>query len=56
MLEKAGIILCGVSPCSHHIVIAPKKVQQGELAQKYLCVNYCALNGLLSLACCKSSL
>jgi predicted aspartyl protease len=47
-LEKAGTIIRSVSPWASPIVVVPKKTEPGELPKRRLCVDYRALNKLLS--------
>ena len=48
ILEKAGVIIRSVSPWASPIVIVPKRTAPGEPPKCRLCVDYRALNGLLS--------
>ena len=47
-LEKAGVITRSVSPWASPIVIVPKKSAPGEPPKRRMCVDYRALNSLLS--------
>ena len=46
-LEKAGIIICSVSPWTNPIVVVPKRNQLGEPPWRRLCVDYWAVHNLL---------
>ena len=48
ILEKVGVIVRSVSPCTSPIVVVPKGTAPGEPHKKRLCVDYRAVNGLLS--------
>ena len=48
ILEKAGVIVCSVSPWASPIVIVPKRSAPGEPPKRRSCVDYCALNNLLT--------
>ena len=48
MLEKAGIISRNISPWFSHIAIVPEKTQPGKVHQKCLCIDYYALNWVLT--------
>ena len=47
ILEKAGVIVRGVSPWVSPIVVVPKRTAPGEPPKRRLCVDYRALNSLL---------
>ena len=47
ILEKAGVIVRGVSPWASPIVIVPKRTALGEPPKRRLCVDYQAVNSLL---------
>ena len=40
ILEKAGVIVRGVSPLASPIVIVPKRTAPGEPPKRRLCVDY----------------
>ena len=48
ILEKAGVIVRSVSPWASPIVVVPKRTASGEPPKKRLCIDYRALNSLLS--------
>ena len=48
ILEKAGVIVRSVSPWASPIVVVPKRTALGEPPKQRLCVDYRALNSLLS--------
>ena len=48
ILEKAGVIVRSVSPWASPIVIVPKRTAPGEPPKRRLCVDYQAINSLLS--------
>ena len=45
-LEKAGVIVRGISPWASPIVVVPKKTEPGECPRR-LCVDYRGINSLL---------
>ena len=47
ILEKAGVIVKGVSPWASPIVVVPKRTAPGEPPKRRLCVDYRAVNSLL---------
>ena len=47
ILEKASVIVRGVSPWASSIVVVPKRTAPGEPPKQRLCVDYWALNSLL---------
>ena len=47
ILEKAGVIVRGVSPWASPIVVVPKRTALGEPLKRRLCVDYQAVNSLL---------
>ena len=47
ILEKAGLIVRGVSPWASSIVVVPKRSVPGEPPKRRLCVDYRAVNSLL---------
>ena len=47
ILEKAGVIMRSVSPCTTPIVVIPKRTAPGEPPKRRLCVDYRARNSLL---------
>ena len=49
ILEKAGVIVRGISPWTSPIVVVPKRTAPGEPPKQRLCVDYRALNSLLPL-------
>ena len=49
IIEKAGVIVHSVSPWASPIVIVPNRSAPGEPPKRRLCVDYCALNNLLTL-------
>ena len=49
ILEKAGVIVRSVSPWTSPIVVVPKTTAPGEPPKRRLCVDYRAINSLLSL-------
>ena len=48
ILEKAGVIVQSVSPWASPIVIVPKRSAPGEPPERRLCVDYHALNNLVT--------
>ena len=48
ILEKAGVIVHSVSPWVSPIMIVPKRSAPGESPKRRLCVDYHALNNLLT--------
>ena len=48
ILEKAGVIVRSVSPWASLIVIVPKRTTPGEPPKRRLCVDYQAINSLLT--------
>ena len=48
ILEKAGVIVHSVSPWASPIVIVPKRSAPGEPPKRRLCIDYHALNNLLT--------
>ena len=48
ILEKAGVIVRSVSPWASPIVIVPKRTAPGEPPKQRLCVDYRALNSLIT--------
>ena len=48
ILEKAGVIVRSVSPWASPIVVVPKRTAPGEPPRRRLCVDYRAVNSLLS--------
>ena len=48
ILEKAGMIVRSVSPWASPIVVVPKRTAPGEPPKRRLCVDYRAVNSLLS--------
>ena len=48
ILEKAGVIVRSVSPWASPIVVVPKRTALGEPPKRRLCVDYRAVNSLLS--------
>ena len=46
-MEKAGVIVRGVSPWASPIVVVPKRTAPGEPPKRRLCVDYGAVNSLL---------
>ena len=48
ILEKAGVIVHSVSPWASPIMIVPKRSTPGEPPKGRLCVDYHALNNLLT--------
>ena len=49
ILEKVGVIVRRVSPWASPIVVMPKRTSPGESPKWRLCVDYRAINSLLSL-------
>ena len=47
LLEKAGVIMRGVSPWASPIVVVPKRTTPGKPPKRRLCVEYRAINSLL---------
>ena len=47
-MEKAEVIVRSVSPWASPIVVVPKRTTPGEPPKRRLCVDYRAVNGLLS--------
>ena len=48
ILEKAGVIVRSVSPWASPTVVVPKRTAPGEPPKRRLCVDYQAINSLLS--------
>ena len=48
ILEKAGVIVRSVSPWASPIVVVPKRTAPGEPPKRRLCVDYRAVNSLLT--------
>ena len=48
ILEKAGVIVRSVSPWASPIVVVPKRTAPGEPPKRRLCVDYRAINSLLT--------
>ena len=48
ILEKAGVIVRSVSPWASPIVIVPKRTAPGEPPKRRLCVDYQAVNSLIT--------